>query len=216
MTSDCSYSYRHSYRSQTGPRCRNSSTPASLQRQGAHGGGLCRRAAQAVIVDTNLRPPELIQANPLGKIPTLLTDDGDAVFDSRAITQHLNRVSGGALFPRNAVKRGEAERLEALADGICDCLLAHVYERRSRPEEKWHQPWLDKQWGKAAAALDHLMAATPKLPRKPTAGHIVLRATLGYLDLRFPGQWERGRTKLKRWATRFDEKFPELVPYLPS
>ena len=113
----------------------------------------------AVIVDTNQRPPELIQANPLGKIPTLLTDEGDAVFDSRAITQHLNRVSGGALFPRNAVKRGEAERLEALADGICDCLLAHVYERRSRPEEKWHQPWLDKQWGKAATALDHLIAA---------------------------------------------------------
>ena len=48
----------------------------------------------AVIVDTNQRPPELIQANPLGKIPTLLTDDGEAVFDSRAITQYLNRVSG--------------------------------------------------------------------------------------------------------------------------
>ena len=50
------------------------------------------------------------------------------------------------------------------------------------------------------------MAAMPKLPRKPTAGHIALRATLGYLDLRFPGQWERGRTKLKRWAARFDQK----------
>ena len=118
----------------------------------------------------------------------LLTDEGEAVFDSRAITQYLNRISGGALFPRNAAKRIEAERLEALADGICDCLLAHVYERRSRPEEMVHQPWLDKQWGKAIAALDHLIAAMPKLPRKPTAGHIALRATLGYLDLRFPGQ----------------------------
>ena len=170
----------------------------------------------AVIVDTNLRPPELIKANPLGKIPTLITDEGEAVFDSRAITQYLNRISGNALFPRNAAKRGDAERLEALADGICDCLLAHVYERRSRPEEKWHQPWLDKQWGKATAALDHLMDAMPKLPRKPTAGHIALRAALGYIDLRFPGQWERGRAKLKRWAARFDEKFPELVPYLPA
>ena len=157
------------------------------------------------------RRPSSSQANPLGKIPVLLTDDGDAVFDSRAITQYLNRVSGGALFPRNAAKRSEAERLEALADGICDCLLAHVYERRSRPEEKSHQPWLDKQWGKAMRALDHLTAAMPKLPRKPTAGHIALRATLGYLDLRFPGQWERGRTKLKRWAARFDERFPELA-----
>ena len=79
-----------------------------------------------------------------------------------------------------------------------------------------HQPWLDKQWGKAIAALDHLNAAMPKLPRKPTAGHIALRATLGYLDLRFPGNGRSGRTKLKRWAARFDEKFPELAAYLPS
>ena len=172
-------------------------------------------AAEAVIVDTNARPPELIDNNPLGKIPVLLTDAG-SIFDSRAITQHLNRVSGGALFPRNAVKRVEAERLEALADGICDCLLAHIYERRYRPEEKVHQPWLDRQWEKATRALDHLVTAMPDLPRKLSAGHIALRATLGYLDLRFAGQWERGRVKLKRWAARFDEKFPELKPLLPG
>ena len=89
----------------------------------------------AVLVDTAQWPAELIKANPLGKIPVLLTDEGEAVFDSRAITQYLNRISGSALFPRSAAKRNDAERLEALADGICDCLLAHVYERRSRPEE---------------------------------------------------------------------------------
>jgi glutathione S-transferase len=89
---------------------------------------------ETAIVDTNANPPELIAQNPLGKIPVLVTDDG-AIFDSRAITQHLNRLSGNALFPRNAAKRLEAERLEALADGICDCLIAHVYERRFRPEE---------------------------------------------------------------------------------
>jgi len=173
-------------------------------------------AVDARIVDTNARPPELISGNPLGKVPVLLTDDGAAIFDSRAITQYLNRLSGGALFPRNAAKRTDAERLEALADGICDCLLAHVYERRSRPEEIVHQPWLDKQWGKVVSALDHLNAAMPKLPRKPNAGHIALRAALGYIDLRFAGKWERGHAKLKRWAARFDEKFPELAPYLPS
>jgi glutathione S-transferase len=169
---------------------------------------------EAAIVDTNAKPPELIDNNPLGKIPVLLTDDG-SIFDSRAINQYLNRLSGNALFPRNAAKRLEAERLEALCDGICDCLLAHVYERRFRPEEKVHQPWLDRQWEKATRGLDHLTSATPKLPKKLTAGHIALRAVLGYLDLRFPGQWERGRTRLKRWAARFDERFPELAALLP-
>jgi glutathione S-transferase len=169
---------------------------------------------EAAIVDTNAKPPELIDNNPLGKIPVLLTDGG-SIFDSRAITQHLNRISGNALFPRNAVRRIEAERLEALADGICDCLLAHIYERRYRPEEKVHQPWLDRQWEKATRALDHLATATPDLPKKLTAGHIALRAMLGYLDLRFPGQWDHGRGELRRWADRFDKRFPELTACLP-
>ncbi|RJG45747.1 MULTISPECIES: glutathione S-transferase [unclassified Mesorhizobium] len=173
-------------------------------------------ALEGVLTDTNAEPAELIAANPLGKIPALLTDDGEAVFDSRAITQYLNRVSGNALFPRNPAKRLEAERLEALADGMCDCLLAHVYERRFRPEEKVHAPWLDKQWSKVVRSLDLLNANPPKLPKKITAGQIALRATLGYLDLRFGGKWERGHARLKRWAARFDEKFPELKPYLSS
>lgn len=169
----------------------------------------------SVAVDTNAEPAELIDANPLGKIPVLITEDGLSIYDSRAITQYLNRISGNALYPRNADKRTQAEILESLADGICDCLLAHVYERRSRPEDKIHQPWLDKQWSKALRALDRLNAEPPKLPKKITAGHIALRATLGYLTLRFGGQWERGRGKLTRWAARFDTKFPELVPFIP-
>lgn len=173
-------------------------------------------ALDAVRVDTSSQPPELVSVNPLGKIPCMVTDDGEPVYDSRGITQYLNRISGNALFPRNVGKRLEAERLEALADGICDCLLAHVYERRMRPAEKVHQPWLDSQWSKVVRALDTINAAPPRLGKKPTAGHIALRAALGYLDLRFAGQWERGRTRTKRWAARFDERFPELKQYLPA
>jgi glutathione S-transferase len=128
----------------------------------------------------------------------------------------LNRLSGGALYPRKADKRLQVERLEALADGLCDCLIAHVYERRMRPAEIVHQPWLDKQWTKATRALDHLEGHLPKLGKKADGGQIALRAALGYLALRFEGQWERGRPKLKRWAKRFDEKFPALAALLPQ
>ncbi|HEY6633268.1 MAG TPA: glutathione S-transferase family protein [Rhizobiaceae bacterium] len=170
----------------------------------------------AVALDTSSPSPEFLAANPLGKIPVLVADDGETIFDSRAITQYLNRQSGNQLFPRNPARRTDAERLEALADGIADCALAHVYERRSRPEEIVHQPWLDKQWTKVERGLDALNAAPPKLGRKITGGHIALRAVLGYLELRFAGKWEKGRGKLKRWAARFDEKFPELKPLLPA
>lgn len=173
-------------------------------------------AYESVKTDTNAPSADFLKANPLGKIPVLLTDDSEPVYDSAAIVQYLNRVSKNALFPRSPAKRTESERLESLADGICDCLLAHVYERRFRPEEKISQEWLDKQWVKAMRALDMLNAAPPKLPKKITAGQIALRACLGYLQLRFEGKWERGRSKLVRWAKKFDEKFPELAKLVPQ
>lgn len=173
-------------------------------------------ALDVVAVDTNADPAELLAANPLGKIPTLLTDDAGAVFDSRAITQYLNRQTGGKLFPRNPARRLDAERLEALADGICDCLLAIIYERRTRPADKIHQPWIDRQWQKATRGLDQLNANPPKLPKQIHAGHVATRALLGYAALRFEGKWEKGRAKLRRWAARFDEKFPELAACVPK
>ena len=171
---------------------------------------------ELLLVDTNADPAELHAANPLGKIPTLVTDEGEGIFDSRVITQYLGRQSGSRLFPRNATKRLEAEKLEALADGICDCLLAIVYERRFRPEDKVHQPWIDRQWSKALKALDLLNATPPKLPKSINAGHIATRAMLGYLELRFAGQWQKGRGKLQRWVARFDERFPELAAQAPG
>lgn len=176
----------------------------------------CSIDAEARIVDTSAQPAELIAANPLGKIPVFIGDDGNAVFDSRVITQHFNRMSGGALFPRKAERRLQVERLEALADGLNDVLVAYVYELRKRPEEKVHQPWLDAQWEKATRALDHLEAALPRLGKKADAGQIALRAALGYLALRFEGRWERGRPKLQRWVRRFDERFPELAELVPQ
>lgn len=173
-------------------------------------------ALEAVPVKTDDRPALLIDANPLGKIPTLLLDDGRAIYDSRAITQHLNRLSKNALFPRNPDKRIDAEVLEALADGICDSALSMVYERRQRPENLIFEPWLDKQWTKITASLDMLNANPPKLPKKITVGQIALRACLGYLSLRFAGKWEKGHGRLTRWVARFDEKFPELKGLTPS
>ncbi|RFC69084.1 MULTISPECIES: glutathione S-transferase family protein [Mesorhizobium] len=173
-------------------------------------------ALETQVVDTSADPSLLIDANPLGKIPTLITEDGVTVYDSRVITQYLNRLSGNKIFPRNAAKRLEAETLEALADGICDCLLTIVYERRMRPEEKVHQPWVDRQWEKALRGLDALNTNPPKLPKSISVGQIAVRSLIAYLDIRFAGKWEKGRGKLKRWAVRFDEKWPDLAAKTPK
>ena len=175
----------------------------------------CGYEFETVLTDASKPNAELSLLNPLGKIPVLLSEKDGAVFDSAVITQYLNRETGGKLLPRAAAKRLEAERLEAIADGINDCAIAYIYEQRQRPETHIYQGWLDKQWGKVTTALDYLESVSPKLPAKIHSGHIALAATLGYLNLRFPG-WDRGRPKLKRYLKKFTEKHADLATMLPN
>ena len=96
-------------------------------------------AVDTVPVKTEERPAELIGANPLGKIPVLVLDDGRSVHDSRAITQHLNRVSKNVLFPRNPDKRLEAEVLEALGyeREAAELLRTAAAASANPPEDAW-------------------------------------------------------------------------------
>lgn len=150
----------------------------------------------------------LMALNPLGKIPTLVLDDGTAVFDSRAIMQELNRTVRNGLYPTAAAKRRSAERLEALADGMCDAMLAIVYDRRFRPEEQQSEEWQEMQWAKVAHALDWLEADTPRVTSRLNGGHFALAAALGYAELRHSERiWGRGRPKLRRFLARFAETF---------
>jgi glutathione S-transferase len=169
----------------------------------------------AVKVNTTTAPAELVEQNPLGKIPTIVTADGDAVYDSRAIMQFLDQEYGRKLYPHKKKKRAEALVLEALCDGITDCLVASIYERRFRPEEKVHEPWLDWQWTKVQRGLDYLDKNLPKTPKTLHGGHFALAALVGYLQLRFEGRWEEGREDLTAWPVKFEKRFPEF-PALKS
>jgi glutathione S-transferase len=177
----------------------------------------CRMAARhlgiavdEVKTDTNAEPADLIDNNPLGKIPVLIRDDAPPIYDSVAIMHFLDRESGGKLYPKKDEKRTEAEVMEALCDGITDCLLAIMYERRFRPGEIVHQPWIDKQWSKVVRGLDYLENNLPKTDKKLNGGHFALAALIGYLELRFAGQWAEGRPKLAAWPEKFSRLFPEF------
>lgn len=171
---------------------------------------------EEVRIDASAEGPDLVGHNPLGKIPTLITDTDQAVFDSRAIMHFIDRSAGRKLYPRNAERRTEVEVLEALCDGICDAIVLVVYERRYRPEEKVHQEWIDRQWRRVERGLDHLNANLPRTTKSLNGGHFALAAMLGYLNLRFEGKWERGRPKLKNWPTRFEKVFPDHAGLKPQ
>lgn len=176
----------------------------------------CGLPVESEIVKTDEEPAILTANNPLGKIPVLLTDEGASVYDSRAIMRFLDRASGGRLYPANTVRAAEADVLEALADGITDCLIAHVYERRFRPAEKVHEPWLDKQWRKVGRGLSHLQSNPLSLNSGVTGGHIALAATVGYLALRFAGEWEAIWPAHVAFLEEFRRAFPAYDALKPQ
>ncbi len=167
-------------------------------------------------VDTNAGPAILVDNNPLGKIPTLLTDDGVSIFDSRSIMHYFDRIKGKKLYPSKDAKRTEAEVLEALCDGACECLLSIVYERRFRTEEKIFQPWIDRQWAKVSRTINHLSVDYPKIGKRLHGGHFALASLLGYLELRFEGQWEADHGELIGWARAFTKAFPDYATLKPQ
>jgi glutathione S-transferase len=106
----------------------------------------------------------LRQQNPLGKIPVLMAEDGNAYYDSRVIVEFLDaRAGGGRIVPREAPARLAALRLQALADGILDASILTVYEARWRTAERHEQKWLDPQAGKVARSLAVLESNPPAL-----------------------------------------------------
>jgi glutathione S-transferase len=160
------------------------------------------------LADTLDANDTLRMQNPLGKLPCLLLADGTAIYDSRVIVAYLDELSGGKLIPTGAA-RIPALRLEALSDGIKDAGILQVYEKRFRPEEVWHQPWLDYQAAKISRALSALESGKagplPDPAATPHVGAIALACALGYLDFRFDGTWRREHPELVVWHGRFDE-----------
>jgi glutathione S-transferase len=102
--------------------------------------------------------------NPLGRVPTLVMDDGDSLIDSSAILDYLDDYVGPerALLPRSGRERREALRVMAIATGAAEKGVLQVYETVFRPEEKRHAAWVDRcreQMHGALAELDRLAGA---------------------------------------------------------
>jgi glutathione S-transferase len=147
--------------------------------------------------------------NPLGKIPTLIIEDGTALYDSRVILEYLDhRAGGGRILPAEPKARFQALTLQALCDGILDASILQVYEGRWRPAERHEPKWLAYQADKIARALATLEAAPPVIDPLPTVGQITLACALGYRDLRFPGTWRDAHPRLVAWLDAFAAQVP--------
>eukprot|EP01037_Dinobryon_pediforme_P016691 gene16691-16870_t len=165
---------------------------------------------ELVDADTTNPADSLRQQNPLGKIPALILEDGEALYDSAVIVQYLQDIAGGeALIPRERSARFAALRLEALADGIQDAALLQVYEVRFREPALRDAKWVANQADKVARALAYLEAHLPADDNG--LGSVAVACALGYLDLRFEGKWRAVHPHLAAWLSRFETRVPAFA-----
>jgi glutathione S-transferase len=165
-----------------------------------------------VPADTNDENEPLRQQNPVGKIPTLVLEDGSTLFDSRVILEYLDHLAGGGkVIPSEPKARFAALRLQALADGMTDAQILVVYESRWRPPEIHFKKWVDYQAGKIARGLAALEAEPPGLDAIPNVGQIAVACFLGHRDLRFAGDWRASHPKLVAWLSRFEARVPAFA-----
>ena len=127
--------------------------------------------------------------NPLGKVPVLVLDDGDSLYDSRVIVEYLdNRTPLAHLIPTDHSSKIWVRRWEALADGICDAAVAATMESRRTPEQQI-QSNIDKQIAKVMQGLEVLNLDITKkkwcVNETFSVADIAVGCMLGYLDLRF-------------------------------
>ena len=135
----------------------------------------------------------ITESNPLGKVPCLVMEGGEALFDSRVIVEYLDTLSPvGKLIPAVGRERAEVKTWEALADGVLDAAILARLEANwaGRGKGQRSQAWIDRQLGKVDASLK---AMSQGLGDKPFCAGIHLSladiaagCALGYLDFRFP------------------------------
>lgn len=147
-------------------------------------------------------------ANPMAKIPTLLTDDGRMLADSRVICEYLDNLAGGGrVFPAAGPLRWQALVEQAAGDGLCDASILIRYETMLRPGDKQWPEWIDGQMAKVRSVLDFLVPRVPGFGQRCDIGTIAVACALSYLDHRYADMdWRAGREALGNWYDGFAQQ----------
>lgn len=169
-------------------------------------------------IPTDVWDPEtdIAKDNPLGKIPTLITGDGKALYDSPVICEYLDGLhDGDKLFPASGQARWQALRLQALGDGMSEAGIATLLETR-RPEELQYEKWMARQTAAILRAMDALESETDGLEGPLTIGQVAVGCSVGWLDFRFPDLgWRQDRPGLAEWFEGFNER-PSMTATVPK
>ena len=165
-----------------------------------------RDRIEPVIANPHERPPELVEANPLSKVPTLIADDGSVHVDSLAICFYLDTLGDAPpLALLEGPDRWPVMQGHAFANGIMDAAVTRRMESL-RAAEPDRLAWMERQHKTITRVLDRF-EATDRLSDEPRLDTITLACALSYLDFRFADDpWRHGRPLLADWHARFEER----------
>ncbi|MEQ8228439.1 MAG: glutathione S-transferase [Rhodospirillales bacterium] len=154
--------------------------------------------------------------NPVGKVPTMVTDGGEILYDSSVICEYLDSLHDGKkLFPASGGARWQALRLNALGDGMCETGIRRLLETRLWPDSP-RQDWIDRAntvLGRCFTALEDDVDA---LSGPVTIGQISVGCALGWLDMRFTDLgWRDDNPALADWFTGFSAR-PSMTATEPK
>ena len=173
----------------------------------AHEAGLAGRIEVIHHETSPTRRNEAVYAaNPLGKVPVLICEDGLALFDSVAICDHLDGLHDGPrLIPPAGRARALTLRLQALAQGLADAGIALRWETERRPEALRHPPLAEGQAAKLVAAYDFVEREVD-LGGPVELGRIALATALSWLEFRGLPAFRPGRPRLTAWFDAFSRR----------
>jgi glutathione S-transferase len=172
------------------------------------------------VVDVSPSENPVNAHNPLGKVPTLVLDDGTALFDSRVIVEFLDNVSPiSRLIPDENRERVAVRRWEALADGVLDAGILVRYESL-RPKKEQSETWVAKQLGKAKRGLALMESELGERAwchgERYSLADIAFGCALGWFEFRKPGglDWRAEHAGLARHYAKLMERpaFADTAP----
>jgi glutathione S-transferase len=170
--------------------------------------GLAERIERIRSVAITQTPnPALMADSPLNKIPALVLDDGEVLYDSAVICEYLNDLAGGDLYPKGGRERWTVLRRASLANGLTDLLIIWRGERSRAPEIQ-SKPHLAAYELKARRAMDVLEAEVDKLNTdKINIADIAVACVTSYLDFRFADlEWRKAWPKLDAWNRQIEAR----------
>jgi len=160
------------------------------------------------------------QLDPLGKVPSLIMEDGDVLIDSRVMVEYLDTLTPVCkLLPPNGRERADIKCWEALADGVLDAAILVRLERTQRPPELQSEQWIERQMRKVHKGLEVVATRLGESPYCAgihySLADVAVGCMLGWLSFRFPEiDWRGSHPNLARLYDKLSERqsFKDTIP----